>query len=87
MAECFPENPRWCEYLAIDSGGYLCINSLHALIAAWLNAFQRIRDGEYLAIDSGGNLCINSLHALIAAWLNAFQRIRDGVRLNRCARQ
>ena len=29
------------EYLAIDSGGYLCTNSLCTLIAAWLNAFQR----------------------------------------------
>ena len=33
------------EYLAIDCGGCLCMNSLHALIAAWLNASQRSRDG------------------------------------------
>ena len=26
------------EYLAVDSGGYLCTNSLCALIAAWLRA-------------------------------------------------
>ena len=27
------------EYLAIDSGGYLCVNSPHALIAKWLECF------------------------------------------------
>ena len=26
------------EYLAIDSGEYLCTSSLHELIAEWLNA-------------------------------------------------
>jgi len=29
------------EYLAIDNGGYLCMNSLRVLIAAWLDASQR----------------------------------------------
>ena len=29
------------EYLAIDSGGYLCTNCLRALFTAWLNAVQR----------------------------------------------
>ena len=33
------------EYLAIDSGGYLCANTLCALIAAWLNASHRSEDG------------------------------------------
>ena len=33
------------EYLAIDSGGYLC---LHALSPAWLNASQRSQDGVRL---------------------------------------
>ena len=33
------------EYLATDSGGYLCTNILGAVIAAWLDAFQRGRDG------------------------------------------
>ena len=28
-------------YLAKDNGGYLCTNSLHALIAPWLDACQR----------------------------------------------
>ena len=27
-------------YLAVDSGGYLCMNVHHALIVAWLNTFQ-----------------------------------------------
>ena len=36
------------EYLAIDSGGYLCTSSLSALIAAWLDASQIIRDGVLL---------------------------------------
>ena len=36
----------WCvtntyQYLAIDSGGYLCTNSHHILIAIRLDAFQR----------------------------------------------
>ena len=30
--------------LAIDSGEYLCTNSVRELIAAWLNASQIIRD-------------------------------------------
>ena len=32
------------EYLAIDSGGYLCTNSFLTLIAAWLKASQGSRD-------------------------------------------
>ena len=35
-------------YLARDSGGYLCTNSLLALMAAWLDASQRDRDGVQL---------------------------------------
>ena len=37
---------RMIEYLAIDIGGYLCTNSFHALIAAWLCVSQRSRDGS-----------------------------------------
>ncbi len=33
------------EYLAIGSGEYLCTSGLRELIAAWLNASQRSRDG------------------------------------------
>ena len=33
------------EYLAIDIGGYLCMNSLCALISTWLDASQKRRDG------------------------------------------
>ena len=33
------------ECLAIDGGGYVYINNLRALIAAWLDASQRRRDG------------------------------------------
>ena len=36
------------EYLVIDSGGYLCTNSLRALVAAWLDASPRSRDGVLL---------------------------------------
>ena len=36
------------EYLVIDSGGYLCTESLRALIAAWLDASQRSRGGVRL---------------------------------------
>ena len=32
------------EYLATDSGGYLCTNSYHALIAARLNTSQKSLD-------------------------------------------
>ena len=34
--------------LAIDSGGYVCTNGSRALIAAWLYASQRSRDGVRL---------------------------------------
>ena len=33
------------EYMAIDSGGYLCTNSFRALIAAWLDASKMSLDG------------------------------------------
>ena len=36
------------EYLAIDSGGYLCTNTLQALVAPWLDASLRSRDGDRL---------------------------------------
>ena len=36
------------EYLAIDSGGYLCTGSLHVLIAAWLDAYKRHQDSVIL---------------------------------------
>ena len=36
------------EYMAIDNGGHLCMNSLCALIAAWLDASQRGCDGDQL---------------------------------------
>ena len=29
------------EYLAIDSGGYLCTNNVHALTTAWLDTSLR----------------------------------------------
>ena len=32
-------------YMTIDSGGYLCANSLRALIAEWLDVSPRSRDG------------------------------------------
>ena len=32
------------EYLATDSGGYLCTSSLWALITAWLGASQKGQD-------------------------------------------
>jgi len=34
----FPRKVENCmsEYLAVDSGGYLCVNSSHALVAMWL---------------------------------------------------
>ena len=31
------------EYLAIDSGGYLCMNNLRALIAAWLDSSRQAK--------------------------------------------
>ena len=40
------------EYLAVDSGGYLCTNSLCALIAAWLRASQRSRNGVPSALSN-----------------------------------
>jgi len=36
------------EYLALDSVGYLCVNSVSAFTAAWLNASQSIRDDVQL---------------------------------------
>ena len=36
------------EYLAVDSGGCLCMNSLHTLIAAWQDASLRSQDGVRL---------------------------------------
>ena len=45
-------------HLAEDSRGYLCTNSLHTLIAAWLNASQRRRDGVRLN-RSGKSALIN----------------------------
>ena len=41
------------EYMAIDSGGYLCTNILRALIAAWLEVSQRSRDGARLNMYAG----------------------------------
>ena len=32
------------EYMAINSGGYLCMSSVRALKSKWLNASQRNRD-------------------------------------------
>ena len=40
------------EYLAVDSGGYLCTNSICALIAAWLRASQRSRNGVPSALSN-----------------------------------
>ena len=37
------------KYLAVDSDGYLCTNSVRVLIAAWLYASQRSRDGVQYA--------------------------------------
>ncbi|KAK2187267.1 hypothetical protein NP493_174g02005 [Ridgeia piscesae] len=34
------------EYLAVNSGGYLCTNTLCAIIAAWLGASLRSQDGD-----------------------------------------
>ena len=33
------------EYLAIDNGGNMRVNSLHAVTVAWLNSFQGSRVG------------------------------------------
>ena len=35
-------------YLAIDCGGYMCMNSLCALIVVWLDASQRSQGGVEL---------------------------------------
>ena len=43
---CFSSRSCINEYLTIDSDGYVCTNGLCALIAAWLNASQRSRDGS-----------------------------------------
>ena len=45
------------EYEAIDSGGYLCMNIIHALIAAWLNASQCSYNGVRLNCYAR-NLCV-----------------------------
>ena len=36
------------EYLAIDSGGYMCANNFCILIAVWLDASKRSRNGPGL---------------------------------------
>ena len=41
------------EYLAIDSGRYLCMNSLRALFATRLDVFQRSRDSVRLKVCQG----------------------------------
>jgi len=41
------------ESLAVDSGGYLRMNSLRALIVAYLNVSWRSRGGGHLTILPG----------------------------------
>ena len=44
-ASCYSNSPSCMgEYLSIDSGGYVCTNSLRVLVAAWLDASQRNLD-------------------------------------------
>ena len=43
--ECFYSGFIEGEYLTIDNGGNMRVNGLRAVIAAWLNAFQRSRVG------------------------------------------
>jgi len=40
------------ECVAKDIGGYLCMDNLHALIAAWLNASQTSQDDVSLNISA-----------------------------------
>ena len=56
---CFNSHCCTNEYLAIDSGGYLCTNSLRASVAAWLDDSQRSRCGVLLnrLQDSHGLNC------------------------------
>ena len=42
------------EYMAIDSVGYLCTNIHRVLIAAWLDVYQRSRDGVRLNMSARG---------------------------------
>ena len=36
------------EYLATESGGYLCMNSNFAFVATWLNSSKKSQDGIHL---------------------------------------
>ena len=61
------------EYLVIDSGGYLCTNNLHAIIAVWLDASREaevVFDGTglpgrpcqmLLRIEFSNNSCNTSI--------------------------
>ena len=73
------------EYLATNSGGYQCTNSLcindsiiysRNNICNWQHSTWGIMPDiyqrtRYLAINSGGCLCTNSLCSLTTAWLDA----------------
>ena len=48
---CFSALSYMNEYLATDSGGYLCTNTLLAPVAAWRNVSQRYRDGDRLNVS------------------------------------
>ena len=41
----------WGGWVALDSVGYLCVNSVSAFTAAWLNASQSIRDDVQLNVS------------------------------------
>ena len=45
------------EYLDIDSGGYLCTNSLHTLIAAWLDTSMRSQESVRMNMSTRGVKC------------------------------
>jgi len=45
------------EYLVVDRGEYLCIDSVHEVIAAWLHASQICPDGG-VGCKPGENVCM-----------------------------
>ena len=64
---CFYAGFTEGKHLGIDNGGNMRVNSLRAVIVAWLNAFQRSRvcggmnrsiSGEVISVLSGLTDCI-----------------------------